>query len=171
LKVLLIVGGYFLFVTIFLAAGVCLLITPQRFLILLDRLAKVELWSKPSLSTDAKEALHWRIAGLLMTLMASYMLIDPFLHIEHLPGAPPLLRAAPHRVGLILRWGIIPLLFLLLSVGLSFLLRPIASLNTFAPRRIFTTEATWGRLFVVRVIGLLMSLVALLGIVVELTHK
>ena len=64
----------------FLAVGLCLLLSPGTYFGLLDRMARVDLWAKPSSSWDPK-APRWRAAGVALTLFALFLIVGPPLSV------------------------------------------------------------------------------------------
>ena len=72
--------GYLLVALAFLAVGLCLLLSPGTYFAMLDRMARVDLWAKPSPSWDPK-APRWRAAGLALTLFALFLIVGPPLSV------------------------------------------------------------------------------------------
>src|SRR5205814_4678133 len=72
--------GYLLVALIFLAVGVCLTVSPRTYFGLLDRMARVDLWTKPGSSWDPK-APRWRALGAALTLFALLMVFGPPLSV------------------------------------------------------------------------------------------
>lgn len=157
--------GYLLIALAFLAVGLCLLISPATYFALLDRLARVDLWAKPSSSWDPA-APRWRALGVAFTLFALLLIFGPPLSVylrspegslEHLhssyPGAS---------------WGALIVLLFFFALGVGFLVKPLAALDRVSPRKLSVEPGVQRHAYKLRIFGGLLFLISLLGMCVQL---
>ena len=156
--------AYLLIALIFLAVGLCLLISPSTYFALLDRLARVDLWAKPSSSWDP-EAPRWRALGVGFTLFALLLIFGPPLSVylrspkdwhEHLHSSPGV------------SWGALIVLLFFFALGVGFLVRPLAVLDTVSPRKLSVEPDVQRHTYKLRIIGGLLFLISLLGLWIQL---
>ena len=157
--------GYLLIALTFLAVGLCLLISPDTYFALLDRMARVNLWAKPSTSWDPK-APRWRALGVAFTLFALLLIFGPPLsvYLRSPEGSHEHLHSSYPGVS----WGalIVLLFFFALRVGL--LVRPLAVLDRVSPRKISVEPNVQRHAYKLRIFGGLLFLISLLGMCVQL---
>jgi hypothetical protein len=158
--------GYLLIALTFLALGVCLLISPRTYFGLLDRLARVDLWAKPSRSWDP-EAPRWRALGIAFTLFALLLIVGPPLsvYLRSPEGWHERLHSSPG-----VSWGALIILLSFFALGVGFLLRPLAVLDRVSPRRLSVEPDVQRHAYKLRIFGGLLFLISLLGMWVQLLH-
>jgi hypothetical protein len=157
--------GYLLIALTFLAVGLCLLISPGTYFAVLDRMARVNLWSKPTSSWDP-EAPRWRGLGVAFTLFALLLILGPPLSVylrspeswhEHLHSSYPGVS-----------WGTLIVLLFFFAFGVGFLVRPLAVLDRVSPRKLSVEPYLQRHTYKLRIFGGLLSLISLLGMWVQL---
>jgi hypothetical protein len=157
--------GYLLVALAFLAVGLCLLLSPRSYFALLDRMARIDLWAKPSSSWDPK-APRWRAAGLGLTLFALLMVVGPPLsvYLRSPEEFSQRIHSSHHGVS----WGALVLLLCFFVLGLGFLVRPLAVLDKFSPRKLSAGPDVQRHAYKLRIFGGLLLLISLLGMWVQL---
>jgi hypothetical protein len=157
--------GYLLVALAFLAVGLCLLLSPGTYFALLDRMARVDLWAKPSASWDPK-APRWRAAGLALTLFALLLIVGPPLsvYLRSPEEFNQRLHSSHHSVS----WGALIVLLFFFAVGVGFLVRPLAMLDAVSPRKLSVEPDVQRHTYKLRIIGGLLFLISLLGMWVQL---
>lgn len=159
------VVGYLLAAFVFLAVGLCLLISPSTYFALLDRMAQVDLWTRPGSSWDPK-APRWRALGAAVTLFSLFMVLGPpLLAYFH---APEELRKRIHPSDSGASWGALVVLLFFLALGVSFLTKPLAVLDRVSPRKLSDEPDAQRHAYKVRIFGGLLLLISLLGMWVQL---
>jgi hypothetical protein len=150
---------------VFLAIGVCLLLSPGTYFALLDRMARIDLWAKPSSSWDPK-APRWRAAGLALTLFALFMIVGPPLsvYLRSPEEFNQRLHSSHHSVS----WGALILWLFFFALGIVFLVRPLAVLDRVWPRKPSVETDVQHHVYKLRIFGGLLLLVSLVGISVQL---
>jgi len=157
--------GYLLIALTFLVVGLWLLISPGTYFALLDRLARVDLWAKPSSSWDP-EASRWRALGVAFTLFALLLIFGPPLSVylrspesphEHLHSSYPGVS-----------WGGLIILLFFFALGVGFLVRPSAVLDRVSPRKLSVEPDVQRHAYKLRIFGGLLFLISLLGMWVQL---
>lgn len=148
----------------FLAAGLCLLLSPGTYFALLDRMARIDLWARPSSSWDPK-ALRWRAVGLGITLFALLMVVGPVLsaYLQSPEEFNQRLHSSHHGVS----WGALVLLLFFFVLGLGFLGKPLAMLDTVSPRKLSAEPDAQRHTYILRIFGALLLLISLLGMWVQ----
>ena len=148
-----------------LAVGLCLLLSPGTYFALLDRMARVDLWAKPSSSWDPK-APRWRAAGLALTLVALFLIVGPPLSV-YLRSAEVYnqrLHSSHHSVS----WGAVVVLLFFFALGVGFLVRPLAVLDRLSPRKLSVEPDAQRHAYKLRIFGAILLLVSLLGMWVQI---
>ena len=157
--------GYLLIALTFLAVGLCLLISPGTYFALLDRIARVDLWAKPSSSWDP-DAPRWRALGVAFTLFALLLIFGPPLSVylrspegphEHLHSSYPGVS-----------WAALIVLLLFFTLGVGFLVRPLAVLDRVSPRKLSVEPDVQRHAYKLRIFGGLLFLISLLGMWIQL---
>ena len=150
---------------VFLALGLCLLISPRTYFRLLDRMARVDLWAKPSSSWDPKAPRH-RAGGLALTLFALYLIVGAPLsvYLRSPKEFNQRLHSSPHSVS----WGAVVLSLFFFAIGIGFLVRPLAALDRFSPRKLSAEPDAQRHAYKLRIFGVLLLLISLFGIWVQL---
>ena len=157
--------GYLLIALAFLAVGLCLLISPHTYFALLDRMARVDLWARPTSSWDPK-APRWRALGVAFTLFALLLILGPPLSVylrspeswhEHLRSSYPSVS-----------WSALIVLFFFFALGVGFLVRPLAVLDSVSPRKLSVEPHVQRHAYKLRIFGGLLLLTSLLGMWVQL---
>jgi hypothetical protein len=163
---ILFVVGYVLTALTFLALGLFLLLSPGAYFALLDRMAGVDLWAKPSSSWDPK-APRWRALGVAFALFALLMIFGPpllvYLHSPEILHAP--LRSSHPGVS----WGVVIVLLLFFALGVGFLVKPLAVLDRVSPRKLSIEHDVQRHTYKLRIFGGLLSLISILGMWVQFT--
>lgn len=157
--------GYLLVALAFLAVGLCLLISPSTYFRLIDRMARIDLWAKPSSSWDPK-ALRWRVAGLAPTLFALFLIIGaPLLVYLRSPEEfNQRLHSSHHSVS----WGSLILWLFFFALGVGLLAKPLAVLDRVSLRKLSAEPDALRHTYKLRIFGGLLLVVALLGMCVQL---
>lgn len=164
---ILFVIGYLLTALVFLAVGLCLLLSPDAYFALLDRMARVNLWAKRSSSWDPK-APRWRAAGLALTLFALLLIVGPplLVYLRSPEEFNQRLHSFHHSVS---RGAVILWLFFF-ALGIGFLVRPLAVVDKFSPRKLSVEPDARRHAYKLRIFGALLLLISLLGTWVQLLH-
>jgi hypothetical protein len=157
--------GYLLAALAFLAVGLCLLISPGTYFALLDRMARIDLWAKPSSSWNPN-APRWRAVGLGATLFALFLIVGPPLsvYLRSPEEFNQRIRSSHHGVS----WGALVLLLFFFVLGLGFLARPLAVLDMVSPRKLSAEHDAQRHTYILRILGGLFLLISLFGMCVEL---
>jgi hypothetical protein len=157
--------GYLLIALTFLAVGLCLLISPRTYFALLDHMARVDLWTKPGSSWDPK-ALRWRALGVAFTLFALLLIFGPPLsvYLRSPEGSHEHLHSSYPGVS----WGTLIVLLFFFTLGVGFLVRPLAVLDSVSPRKLSAEHDVQRHAFKLRIFGGLLFLISLLGMWVQL---
>jgi len=160
--------GYLLVALTFLAVGLCLLISPGTYFALLDRMARVDLWAKPSDSWDPK-ALRWRAVGLGGTLFALFMIVGPLLsaYLRSPEEFNQRIHSSHHGVS----WGALVLWLFFFVLGLGFLGKPLAMLDKVSPRKLSAEPDAQRHAYLLRIFGGLLLLISLFGMWVQLLRR
>lgn len=156
--------GYLLVALAFLAVGLCLLLSPGTYFGLLDRMARVDLWAKPSASWNPK-APRWRAAGLALTLFTLLLIVGPPLsvYLRSPEEFNQRLHSSHHSVS----WGALILLLFFFVLGLGFLGRPLAMLDRFSPRKLSTEPDVQRHAYKLRIFGGVLLVISVLGMWVQ----
>ena len=152
--------GYLLIALAFLALGLCLLISPGTYFALLDRMARVNLWTRSSSSWDPK-APRWRALGVALILFALLLVLGPPLSVYL--RSPEAWQEHLHFSNPGVSWGAIIVLLFFFALGLGFLVRPLALLDRASPRRLSVEPDVQRHAYKLRIFGGLLFLVSLLG--------
>jgi hypothetical protein len=157
--------GYLLVALIFIGVGVCLIVSPRTYFALLDRMARVDLWTKPGSSWDPK-APRWRALGVAFTLFALLIVFGPPLsvYLRSPEGAHEHLHSSYPGVS----WGAVIVLLFFFALGVGFLIRPLAVLDRVSPRKLSVEPGAQRRAYKLRIFGGLLFLISLLGMWVQL---
>lgn len=157
--------GYLLVALAFLAVGLCLLISPGTYFRLLDRMARTDLWAKPTSSWDPK-APRWRVAGLAPTLFALYLIVGaPLLVYLRSPEEfNQRLHSSHHSVS----WGTLIVLLFFFALGMGFLVRPLAVVDRFSPRKLSAEPDAQQHVNKLRIFGGFLLFFSILGMWVQL---
>jgi amino acid transporter len=157
--------GYILVALVFLAVGLCLLISPNTYFTLLDRMARADLWSRPGSSWDPK-APRWRALGASVTLFSLFIVLGPpLLAYLHAPDSVTRhIQASDSGPS----WGAIVVLLFFLALGLGFLTRPLTVLDRVSPRKLSAEPDVQRHAYKLRIFGGLLLLISLLGMCVQL---
>ena len=150
---------------VFLAIGVCLLLSPGTYFALLDRMARIDLWAKPSSSWDPK-APRWRAAGLALTLFALFMIVGPPLSVYL--RSPEEFNQPLHSSHHSMSWGALILWLFFFALGIGFLVRPLAVLDRVSPRKLSVEPDVQRHAYKLRIFGGILFLTSLLGICIQL---
>lgn len=158
------VVGYLLVALAFLTVGLCLLTSPGTYFALLDRLARTDLWAKPSSSWDP-QAPRWRALGAAFTLFALLLIFGPPLSVYlHSPGDwHEHLHSSPG-----VSWGALIVLLFFFALGVGFLVMPLALLDRLSPRKLSVEPDVQRHAYKLRIFGGLLFLISLLGMWVQL---
>lgn len=156
--------GYLLMALLFLTLGLCLLISPGTYFALLDRAARVDLWTKPSGSWNPT-APRWRVLGAMFTLFALLMVVGPPL--SFFLSSPKEVRSHFHS-SQGASWGAVAVLLFFVALGIGFLTRPLAVLDRVSPRKLSDEPDVQRHEDKLRIFGGVLLVVALLGICVQL---
>jgi hypothetical protein len=157
--------GYLLIAMAFLAVGLCLLISPRTYFRLLDRMARVDLWAKPSSSWDPN-ARRWRAAGLVPTLFALFLIVGAPLSVYL--RSPEEFNQRFHSSHHSVSWGALILLLFFFALGIGFLVRPLAVLDRVSPRKLSVEPDVRRHTYKLRIFGGLLLFISLLGMWVQL---
>ena len=157
--------GYLLVALIFLAVGVCLTVSPRTYFGLLDRMARVDLWTKPGSSWDPK-APRWRALGAALTLFALLMVFGPPLSVYL--RSPESWREHLHSPHPGVSWGALIVLLFFFALGVGILVRPLAVLDRISPRKLSVEPNVQRHANKLRIFGGLLLLISLLGMWVQL---
>jgi hypothetical protein len=154
--------GYLLAVSMLLAVGLCLLLSPGTYFALLDRMARVDLWAKPSSSWDPKAA-RWRVLGGAFTLIALLFIIGPPLsvHLRSPEGLHEQLRTSHPGTGV--SWGGLVILLFFFALGLGLVTRPLAVLDRVSPRKLSVEPDVQRDAYKLRIFGGVLLVISLLG--------
>jgi hypothetical protein len=157
--------GYLLAALAFLAVGLCLLLSPGTYFALLDRMARVDLWAKPSSSWDPK-APRWRAVGLALTLFALFLIVGPPLsvYLRSPEEFNQRLYSSHHSVS----WGAIIVWLFFFALGIGFLVKPLAVLDRVSPRQLSVEPDAQRHAYKLRIFGGLLFLISFLGMWVQL---
>ena len=157
--------GYLLIALTFLAVGLCLLISPRTYFALLDRIARVDLWAKPSSSWDPK-APRWRALGVAFSLFALLLIFGPplLVYLRSPEGSHEHLHPSYSDVS----WGAVIVLLFFFALGVGFLVRPLAVLDRVSSRRFSVEPDVQRHAYKLRIFGGLLFLISLLGMWVQL---
>jgi len=157
--------GYLFLALTFLAVGLCLLISPRTYFALLDRIARVDLWARPSSSWDP-EAPRWRALGVAFTLFALLLIFGPPLsvYLRSSEGSHEHLHSSYPGVS----WGALIVLLFFFALGVGFLVRPLAVLDRVSPRKLSVEPDAHRNAYKLRIFGGLLFLISLLGMWVQL---
>jgi len=150
---------------VFLAIGLCLLLSPGTYFAMLDRMARVDLWAKPSSSWDPKGP-QWRAAGLALTLFALFMVVGPplLVYLRSPEEYNQRIHSSHHNVS----WGAVMLWLFFFALGIGFLVKPLAVLDQVSPRKLSVEPDAQQHAYKLRIFGGLLLLISLLGISVQL---
>jgi hypothetical protein len=159
--------GYLLVALACLVVGLCLLLSPGTYFALLDRMARVDLWAKASSSWDPK-APRWRALGLALTLFALFLMVGPPLsvYLRSPEEFNQRLHSSYHSVS----WGALILWLFFFALGIGFLLRPLAVLDRFSPRKLSVEPDAQRHAYKLRIFGGLLFLISILGMCVQLSR-
>lgn len=157
--------GYLLVALAFLVIGLCLLISPGTYFALLDRMARVDLWSKPSSSWDPN-APRWRALGVGFMLFALLMVVGPPLSVYL--RSPQEFRGHLHSPHAGVSWGAFVVLLFFLVLGAGFLARPLAVLDKVSPRKLSAESDIQPHAYKLRIFGCLLLLISIFGLWVQL---
>jgi hypothetical protein len=157
--------GYLLIALMFLAVGLCLFISPGTYFGLLDRMARVDLWTKPGSSWDPKSP-RWRALGVALTLFAFLMVFGPPLSVYL--RSPEDWRERLHSSHPGVSWGALIVLLFFFALGVGFLVRPLAMLDRVSPRKLSIEPDVQRHAYKLRIFGGLLFLISLLGMWVQL---
>jgi len=157
--------AYLLAALVFLAIGLCLLISPGTYFALIDRMARIDLWAKPSPSWDPK-APQWRVGGLALTLFGLFLIVGPPLsaYLRSPEEFNQRIHSSHHGVS----WGGLIVLLFFFGIGVGFLVRPLAVLDRFSPRNLSAEPDVQRHAYILRIFGGVLLLISLLGIWVRL---
>jgi len=157
--------GYLLLALMFLAVGLCLLISPGTYFALIDRIARVDLWAKPSSSWDPR-APRWRALGVAFTLFALLLILGPPLsvYLRSPEGSHARLHSSYPGVS----WGALIVLLFFFALGVGFLVRPLAVLDRVSPRKLSVEPDVQRHAYKLRIFGGLLFLISLLGMWIQL---
>jgi len=157
---ILFVIGYVLIALAFLALGLCLLISPGTYFALLDRMARVNLWTRPSSSWDPK-APRWRALGVAFILFALLLILGPPLSVYL--RSPEEFRGHLHSSYPGVSWGAVVALSFFFALGVGFLARPLEVLDRVSPRKLSAEPDVQRHAYKLRIFGGLLLLSSLLG--------
>jgi len=157
--------GYLLAALTFLVVGLCLLISPGTYFALLDRMARVNLWAKPSSFWDP-EAPRWRALGVAFTLFALLLIFGPPLsvYLRSPEEFNQRLHSSHHSVS----WGALVVLLFFFALGIGLLVRPLAVLDRVSPRKLSVEPVVQRHASKLRIFGGLLFLISILGMWVQL---
>ena len=149
----------------FLAVGLCLFLSPGTYFALLDRMARIDLWAKPTSSWNPK-ARRWRAVGLGVTLFALFLIVGPPLsvYLRSPEEFNQRIRSSHHGVS----WGALVLWLFFFVLGLGFLAKPLALLDRVSPRKLSVEPDAQRHTYVLRILGGLFLLISLFGMWVQL---
>ncbi len=157
--------GYLLIALTFLAIGLCLLFSPGTYFALLDRMARVNLWAKPSSSWDPK-APRWRALGVAFTFFALLLIFGPPLSVYL--HSPESLHQHLHSSHAGVSWGALIVLSFFFILGVSFLASPLAVLDWVSPSKLSVEPDVQRHAYKVRIFGGVLLFVSLVGMWVQL---
>jgi hypothetical protein len=157
--------GYVLIALAFLGLGLCLLVSPGTYFALLDRMARVGLWAKPSASWDP-DAPRWRALGVAFTLFAVLLIVGPPLSVYLRSPESWHERLQTSHAGV--SWGALIVLLFFFAIGVGFLVRPLAVLDRVSPRKLSVEPDVQRHSYKLRIFGGLFFLISLLGMWVQL---
>ncbi len=161
---ILFIVGYLLVALTFLAVGLCLLISPGTYFALLDRMARVNLWSRPGPSWDPK-APRWRALGGGLVFFALVLILGPPLSAYL--RSPEEFRVRLHSSHLGVSWGAIVVLVLFLTLGVCLLAKPLAVLDRVSPRNLSAEPDVRRHAYKLRIFGGLLLVISILGFCVQ----
>ena len=159
--------GYLLIALVFLALGLCLLISPGTYFALLDRMARVNLWTRPNPSWDPK-APRWRALGVAFILFALLLILGPPLSVYL--RSPEEFRGRFHSSYHGVSWGAVAVLSFFFALGVSFLAKPLEVLDRVSPHKLSAEADVQRQAYKLRIFGGLLLLISLLGMWVQLLH-
>jgi hypothetical protein len=163
------IAAYLLIAFSFFVIGVCLLLSPRTYFVWLDGQAQTDFWSKRSSNWDP-EAQRWRALGAAGISFALFMVFGPllnaYLHSPESVQQKAREHASSSHSGI--SWGAIVVLLFFFAVGLGFLAKPLAVLDKFSPRKLSSEPAVQGYQFPLRILGIFVVVVSVLGISVQL---
>ena len=148
----------------FLAVGLCLLISPGTYFRLLDRMARIDLWAKPGSSWDPK-ALRWRVAGLAPTLFALFLIVGAPLsvYLRSPEEFNQRLHSSHHSVS----WGALILWLFFFALGIGFLVRPLTVVDKFSPRKLSVEPDAQRHAYKLRIFGGVLLVISIIGMCVQ----
>jgi len=157
--------GYLLVALVFVAVGLCLLLAPGTYFALLDRMARVDLWAKPSPSWDPK-ARRWRAVGLGVVLFGLFLIVGPVVsaYLQSPEEFNQRLHSPHHGAS----WGAVILWLFFFVLGLAFLGKPLAVLDRVSPRKLSTEPYAQRHTYMLRILGGLFLVISLFGICIQL---
>jgi len=157
--------GYFLAELTFVAVGLCLLLSPGTYFALLDRMARIDLWAKPSSSWDPK-APRWRALGLAFTLFGLFLIVGPplFAYLRSPEEFNQRIHSSHHGVS----WGAMIFWLFFFILGLGFLAKPLAVLDRVSPSKLSAEPRAQLHTYKLRIFGVLLLLMSLVGMWVQL---
>ncbi len=157
--------GYILIALIFLAVGLCLLLSPGAYFALLDRMARTDFWSKPGPAWDPK-APRWRGAGLALTLFALFMIFGPPLSVYL--RSPEEFNQRLHSTHHDVSWGGVVIWLFFSVLGIGFLSKPLVLLDAFSPRKLSAEPEAQRYVYILRIFGGLVLFISLFGTSIQL---
>ena len=162
---ILFIVAYLLAALMFLAIGLCLLISPATYFSLLDRMSRVDLWAKPRDSWDPK-APQWRALGVGFILFALFLIVGPplFVYLRSTDEVHKHLHTSHPGVS----WGGLIVLLFFFALGLGILYRPLGVLDRVSPRKLSAEPDVQRHAYVLRIFGGVLVLISLLGMWVQL---
>ena len=156
---------YLLVVLVFLAIGLCLLISPGTYFRLIDCMARIDLWAKPSSSWDPN-APQWRVLGLAFTLFPLFVIFGAplLIYLQSPEEYNQRIRSHHHSAS----WGAVILWLFFFALGIGFLVKPLAVLDRFSPRKLSAEPDAQRHTYLLRILGGLFLLISIFGIWVQL---
>ena len=157
--------GYLLISLMFLAGGICLLLSPGTYFTLLDRMAGTDFWSKSGPAWDPK-APKWLALGLALTLFALFMIFGPPLsvYLRSPEEFNQRFRSSHHNVS----WEAVVLWLFFSVLGIGFFSKPLVLVDAFSPRKLSGEPDAQRHLYKLRIFGGIVFFISLFGLSVQL---
>lgn len=154
---------YLVVASTFIALGLCLAISPRTYFSLLDQLARVDLWTRPSSSWNPK-APRWRMLGAAMALFGLFLILGPPVLVYLRSPEAISSHRFPSASGP--SWGGLIVLAIFSLIGVGFLTKPLTVLNLVSTQKVSFESPRYEKLL--RVFGGLLLVMSVVGICIQL---
>ena len=156
---------YLLIALVFLIGGLLLLISPDKYYALLDRSIGRELWSKRTPSWDPKGP-GSRGLGIGLISFSLFMIFGPpiLVYLHH----PEEIQKHVQRSSSGSSWGALIILLFFFTLGMGFLVRPLAVVDRFSPRKLSAEPDAHQHVYKLRIFGGFLLFLSILGMWVQL---